>query len=52
MEEEKYVRTDEITNYIYKGLLAKGLVPASEEVEIIGDIVFDFLVHKGVLVEE
>jgi hypothetical protein len=46
------VDTDEMTEYLFANLVKRGLVPSNKEVEVISDIVFDFLIHKEIIEEE
>jgi hypothetical protein len=49
---EIQVDTDEMTEYLFANLVKRGLVPTNKEVEVISDIMFDFLVHKEIIEEE
>jgi hypothetical protein len=49
---EIVVDTDEMNEFLFTNLLKRGLVPSEREVEIVSDIVFDFLIHKNVIDEE
>lgn len=49
MEEELYVSDTEIAEYIWDKLLDKGYVPESDEVLDLAEIMFNFLVDKGIL---
>jgi hypothetical protein len=46
------VDTDEMTEYLFANLIKRGLAPTNKEVEVISDIMFDFLVHKEIIEEE
>jgi hypothetical protein len=49
MDEELYVSDTEIAEYIWDKLLAKGYVPESDEVLDLAEIMFDFLIDKGIV---
>lgn len=47
-----YIENEEISEFLFKKLISMGMVPTQDEVDVIGDILFDFLVHNEVIDEE
>jgi hypothetical protein len=53
MEGQIFVDTKEIREYIIAKLIERGIVPPNEEDIIeLADIVFDYLLDKGIMKEE
>jgi hypothetical protein len=46
------ISNDEISEYVATKLYEQGLIPTDNEIEVLGDIFFDYLVEKGVIEEE
>lgn len=44
-----YIFEDDIKEFFFERLIAAGLVPESAELDIIAEIVFDYLVEIGIL---
>lgn len=51
LEGYKFFNTDLLKEYLFKELVAEGLAPTEDEVEIIIDILFDFLIEEGLLID-
>ena len=51
IEQNGVIDAEEIEEYIYSHLVKRGYAPASEEIEELADIFFDYLLEKGVLKE-
>lgn len=47
-----YIDNEEISEFVFKALTDKGMVPTEDETDMIADILFDFLIHKEVITEE
>lgn len=43
------IDTEEIKDFMFENLIQAGLAPLEEDLEIIADIVFDYLIHIGVI---
>jgi DNA-binding phage protein len=48
---EVQIDTEEIAEYLYTALIDFGLAPTEEEVELIADLMFDFLLAKQLMDE-
>ena len=46
------ISNDEISEYVASKLYEQGMIPTDKEIEVLGDIFFDYLVEKGVIEEE
>lgn len=44
--------TDEIQDYLLEKLVSRGFIPRDDELAVLADIVFDYLLHKEVIEEE
>jgi hypothetical protein len=51
-EFEIIVDTDEIKEFFLTELINRGYVPTDDEIDAIADIVFEYMVHKGIIEEE
>lgn len=51
-EFEIIVDTDEIKEFFLTELINRGYVPADDEIDAIADIVFEYMVHKGIIKEQ
>lgn len=49
--EEVYIDGEEIAEFLFKRLVALGYAPNADELFDLSDIVFDFLIHKGIVEE-
>lgn len=49
---EVLIDTEEISEYLFDALVEFGLVPTEEEVDLIADLMFDFLIAKSFIDEE
>jgi hypothetical protein len=49
---EVTIDTQEIADYFLEQLIARGYSPGHDELDDIADIVFDYLMDKGILEEE
>lgn len=52
MKELITIDTEEIMNFFFQELIQRGHVPEEEELEVLADIMFDFLLDKGVIEED
>ena len=50
-EIEVVIDTEEIAEFFYEQLIARGYVPKREEIEDLADIVFDYLLEKCMIDE-
>lgn len=46
------IDTEEVQRYLYINLIKRGMSPSNDELEVVADILFDFLVHKQIIEEE
>lgn len=51
-EFEIIVDTDEIKEFFLTELINRGYVPTDDEIAAIADIVFEYMVHKGIIEEQ
>lgn len=51
MAEEKFITNEEIEKFMYSRLIENNLIPTQDEMEILSDIVFDFLIETGFIEE-
>ena len=51
-EFEIIVDTDEIKEFSLTELINRGYVPADDEIDAIADIMFEYMVHKGIIEEQ
>jgi hypothetical protein len=51
-EIEIEITNDEISEFVATKLYEHGMIPTDKEIELLGDIFFDYLVHKGIIEEE
>ncbi|MED4068775.1 YozD family protein [Priestia megaterium] len=45
------IDTEELEEYIHQKLLSNHLIPTGKDIEVLGNIFFDFLVDKKVIEE-
>ena len=50
-EFEIIVDTDEIKEFFLTELISRGYVPVDDEIDAIADIMFEYMVHKGIIEE-
>lgn len=50
MDDTQYITEEELDHFLYEGLIKLGYVPEQGELHAISDVVFDFLVNKGVII--
>jgi hypothetical protein len=48
-EETRMIRTTDVEDFFFKHLVKAGLAPSSGDLEIISDIVFEFLIDIGII---
>jgi hypothetical protein len=46
-----YISEDKIAAYLFKGLIARGYVPTADEVWVLAELIFDFLLETGIIGE-
>ena len=51
-EFEIIVDTDEIKEFFLTELINRGYVPTNDEIDTVADIVFEYMVHKGIIEEQ
>lgn len=51
-EFEVIIDTEEIANHFFIKLIEKGYSPTEEELDVLADIVFDYLEDKGIIEED
>lgn len=49
---EIYIDTEDIENYLFKELAKRGFAAKESELEVVADIMFDYLVTKDVIEEQ
>ncbi|WP_095742893.1 YozD family protein [Sediminibacillus massiliensis] len=47
MDEEVYFTNKDIENYLFRGLIEQGYSPSEEELEVLAELFFDFLLTVG-----
>lgn len=51
MEEEFEIREEDVQQFFLKHLIAAGVMPDKADLEVISEIVFEYLIEIGVLLE-
>ena len=51
-ELEIIIDTNEIRKFFFEELVNRGYAPGDDEIDEIANIVFDFMVYKGIIEEE
>jgi len=52
--EKKYnvITNEDLSDYLFNALIEFGVVPSEDEVDLIADLVFDYLFTNGTIMEE
>ncbi len=43
--------TEDLSEFLFEALIDFGLVPTEEETDLIADLLFDYLIHRGFISE-